>query len=312
MVFLGEVQATGRRVVIKHLRASVASDSMLHARFEQEARVLSSLNHPNIAGFIAFLEDQGNYFLVMEYVAGITLRERIVRDGPLPSREAKAILRGVLQGLSYAHECGIIHRDIKPSNIMIDPSYGAKILDFGIAKVIGSAGLTTSGHQLGTLLYMSPEQVLGRRDVDHRTDLYSLGVMLFEMATGRLPYDAYADSEYALMEQIVKTRTPDPRQYVASLDPILTHFITRVTEKSPSARLQTASECLDVVFRPMRTPPARTPVDDLLHIERSGIAPQEDTTEKTFRWIQLTYTLGFGLFLSGTIIYLVLTRGCKW
>ncbi len=199
---MGDVyQATdsrlGRQVAIKFLPDAVAKDAERHARFEREARLLASLNHPNIAAVHGFEEVQGRAFLVMELIPGETLAAQIAR-GPIPVRDALGIAGQIADALDAAHQRSVIHRDLKPANITITPEGKVKVLDFGLAKafeVEASPGnfshsptlglaATEAGMILGTAAYMSPEQARGRA-VDKRTDIWSFGCVLFEMLTGR-------------------------------------------------------------------------------------------------------------------------------
>lgn len=190
VVYSAREEALGRTVAIKMLSRRMALDSKGLDRFMQEARASARLNHPNIVTIYALGEHQGSPFIVMEYVAGRELSRIIREDGPMPVRRALEITAQVASALAAAHGVGIVHRDIKPHNIMIDDAGRAKVMDFGIAKMHGevAATLTEDGSVLGTPAYMSPEQCMGDK-LDGRSDLYSLGVVLYQMLAGKLPYD---------------------------------------------------------------------------------------------------------------------------
>jgi serine/threonine-protein kinase len=196
----------GRHVAIKVLDAG-ATDSHLAARFRREARILASLNHPNIAAIHDVEEHDDQLWLILEYIKGRTLAQRLV-EGPLPVPEAIAIARRISRALGTAHAQGVIHRDLKPGNVMLDAGAQVKVLDFGIAKTVRSDGLgtepshddqlaeTQEGQLIGTLGYMSPESLRGF-PADRRVDIWAFGIVLFEMLAGRAPFDS-ADAALTL------------------------------------------------------------------------------------------------------------------
>src|SRR3984957_1152734 len=191
----------GREVALKVLPEAFAADAQRLGRFEREAKVLASLNHPNIGSIYGFEDSSGVHALVMELVEGSTLAERIAQ-GKIPVDEALPFAKQIAEGLEYAHERGVVHRDLKPANVKITPDGAVKILDFGLARAIEgdpaavdistsptlSRMATQAGMILGTAAYMSPEQAKGKT-VDRRTDIWAFGCLLFEMLTGRRPFD---------------------------------------------------------------------------------------------------------------------------
>ncbi len=182
-----------RLVALKLIRPESADDPTFYERFSREARAMARLNHPNIVAIHDFGETGGLCFLVMELVEGIDLRRRI-RQGPLEPKAALLIALQVCDALQYAHERGVIHRDIKPENLLLDPVRGVRIADFGLAKLLhcgSDLGLTATQHVLGTPHYMAPESLEAPREVDYRADIFSLGVVLYEMLTGELPLGRY-------------------------------------------------------------------------------------------------------------------------
>jgi serine/threonine protein kinase len=182
-----------RLVALKLIRAESADDPAFAARFSREARAMARMNHPHIVMIHDFGETSGLFYLVMELVEGIDLRRRL-RRGPLELKPALLIALQVCDALEYAHERGVIHRDIKPENILLDPIRGARVADFGIARLIeagGEFGLTATQHLLGTPHYIAPESLERPRDIDCRADIFSLGVVLYEMLTGELPLGRY-------------------------------------------------------------------------------------------------------------------------
>jgi len=241
-VFKAEDTRLGRIVAIKILPAAVASDPDSIARMKREARVAAQLNHPNIAMIHAFEQDGDRVFIVMEYVEGVPLAQLIQR-GPLPEDEVCRIGRSVAEALAEAHEKGIVHRDVKPDNIMVNGAR-VKVLDFGIAKQIEpestgaddpTAYLTKQGFLVGTVHYMSPEQALGKA-LDARSDIFSLGVVLYQAATGTLPFRGESATE--TITQIVRDEPPPPR----GISPPLASIIRRCMAKNREARFTTAAE----------------------------------------------------------------------
>src|ERR1700741_4282479 len=176
-----------RQVAIKLMNREIATDSDQLERFRREARAVAQLSHPHIVGVIDYGEDDGRPYIVFEYVEGETLKERIRRCGRLPTDESLAYAIEITRALGAAHHRGSVHRDIKPQNVLIDEEGMAKVTDFGIARSLDEEGLTADGRVLGTTDYVSPEQALGR-PVTGQSDLYSLGVVLYEMLNGEVPF----------------------------------------------------------------------------------------------------------------------------
>ena len=186
IVYKAEDTKLKREVAIKFLPGSIASDEEERLRFTNEAQAAASLNHPNIATIHAIEETNDQVFFIMELINGPELKQKI-KKGKLSVDESINIIEQIAKGLHAAHQKGIIHRDIKSNNIMLTPSGQVKIMDFGLAKVKGSSQITRLGTTIGTAAYMSPEQAHGKK-VDHRTDLWSMGVIFYEMLTGEMPY----------------------------------------------------------------------------------------------------------------------------
>ncbi|MCX6562565.1 MAG: serine/threonine-protein kinase [Candidatus Aminicenantes bacterium] len=247
VVYEGTDTRLGRTVAIKVLHASVVRDAERMARFEREARILAALNHPNIAAIHGLEESDGTKFLVLEYVPGETLDERIAR-GPVPLKEALEICRQISEGLEAAHEKGIIHRDLKPANVKITPAGIVKVLDFGLAKAAEAASppdsqggtatfafeMTQPGLVMGTPAYMSPEQACGK-PVDRRTDIWAFGCVLYEMLTRKLTFAGETMTE---MLAAVLDKDPDWGALPATVPENVKHMLRRCLEKNRRFRLR--------------------------------------------------------------------------
>ncbi|MBZ0263489.1 serine/threonine protein kinase, partial [bacterium] len=212
-VYLAHYFKLDRTVAIKVLASNLSDDPSIRARFQNEAKLMAKLSHPNIVQLYDILEDGQNLALVMEYIEGRTLDTIIGQEvGPIPEEQALPIFRQIADAVNYAHLKGIIHRDLKPANILVTPANHVKITDFGIAKIAGSRNLTRTGTRMGTLFYMSPEQVEGK-EVDFSADIYALGMTLYEMLAGKMPLKDHDTSDFAIMESILRKELPDPRTY---------------------------------------------------------------------------------------------------
>ncbi len=210
VVYLAEDTKLKRQVAIKFLPHHVSANEEERKRFEIEAQAAAALNHPNIATIYAIEESDGDAFIVMEFIDGIELKDKI-KSGPVPIKEAINIAIQITEGLGAAHKKGIIHRDIKSQNIMITDDGKVKIMDFGLAKISGGSQVTKIGTTVGTIAYMSPEQARGK-EVDHRTDIWSFGVVLYEMLTGQLPFNGEYEQAiiYSILNEEVKTYSDNP------------------------------------------------------------------------------------------------------
>lgn len=208
-VYEGIHEKLGTKVAFKVLSPLLARDPQLRQRFENEANFMASLNHPNITRVLDIEEQDETLVIVMELIEGEGLDDRVKRTGPLSNTEVKVIFTQVLNAFEYAHSKGIVHRDIKPANIFIDKYNQVKILDFGIAKIFGLGNeMTQTGTQMGTPVYMSPEQVRGEKSIDHRSDIYSLGITLYFLLSGKAPYESTEDSSFEIFTKIVNEPIP--------------------------------------------------------------------------------------------------------
>ena len=229
---------SNREEAMKILLPDFASDPDLAARFMAEIRTLAGLEHPGIAQLRTAFQYQNQFVMVMEYVEGTTL-EKLAAESRIPLDQMLDYASQVLAALSYAHSQGVTHRDIKPANIMITSHGLVKLMDFGIAKSTGDMQLTRPGTTMGSVYYMSPEQVRGGT-VDARTDIYSFGVTLYEMLTGRKPFQA--DTSYSVLNAQLNQAPTPPREINPALSPELNAIVLRAMAKLPEERFQTADE----------------------------------------------------------------------
>jgi serine/threonine protein kinase len=258
-VFAARDTVLDRMVAIKSLRSELLSDKSFVARFRAEAKNLALLSHPNITTLYTLHEEGGCLYMMMEMVRGRTL-ETILdeRGAPFTTQEALAIVAQAADGLAYAHEMGIVHRDIKPANLILTNTGLLKIMDFGIARAQGSQRMTRDGSIVGTLAYMSPEQCRGQ-DVDGRTDLYSLGIVLYEMLTGKVPFEASTD--YELMQAHINTPPEWPSRRVMGIEPHVEKALMKALSKKASDRFGTLSAFKDA----LGAPASRTEALSIVH-----------------------------------------------
>ena len=232
-----------RDVAIKIMHSFLADEENFLTRFQREAKSMASLNHNNIVGVYDFDVQDGIYYIVMEYVSGGTLKERLESlarsNEKMPLSESVRLVLEVADALAYAHSRSMVHRDIKPGNIMVDEEGHAVLTDFGIAKILSGPSFTATGAMIGTPAYMSPEQGLGQAG-DERSDLYALGVLFYQMSTGQLPYDA--DTPLAVILKHVNEPIPEPQVRNEELPAELSAVIVKAMAKDPAKRYQSAAE----------------------------------------------------------------------
>ena len=244
-----------RTVAVKILSGTFANDPDFVARFSQEARASAALTHPNVVAVHDQGVAEGFPFLVMEFVSGRTIREVLHETGPLASAHALEIMKSVLAGLGAAHAAGFIHRDIKPENVLITDAGHVKVTDFGLARVIDDTPVSdsTGAVLLGTMAYLSPEQVQ-QQSLDQRSDVYSAGILLFEMLTGRVPFTGSSPLDVAYMH--VNQDVPAPSSFQPDVPPAVDHLVLAATHRNPNDRLQSAEAFLDGVNRATNAVPA--------------------------------------------------------
>lgn len=286
VVYKAEDPLLGRIVAIKTITlvSDAAERIEYEARFFQEARAAGGLNHPSLITIHDIGREGDVAYMAMELVDGVELREIMTR-GPLPLGLALGIIAQAAEGLAYAHERGVVHRDIKPGNIMIVRGRHAKIMDFGIARMRVSDVKTQTGAILGSPKYMSPEQVAGKR-VDHRADIFSLGVVLYELTAGTAPFAAPNMAQ--LMQQIAVATPLPPSAVNHSLPPMLDLIVARALEKEPDARYQSAAEmaadlrrCIAELPEPENTAPVANAPAERLDLELDATVNAHRTAERT-------------------------------
>jgi predicted Ser/Thr protein kinase len=232
-VYLARDETLDRPVAIKMMHREISEQPDHLERFNQEARSVAKVSHPNVVTVIDAGEDAGRPYIVLEYVEGETLKQRIRREGPLDSRDATAIAIEIARGLAVAHARRLVHRDIKPQNVLIEPSGRAKLTDFGISRQLEQDGMTATGRVVGTTDYVSPEQALGK-SVDPRSDIYSLGIVLFEMLTGNVPFEA--ESQVGVAMKHVTENLPDVQEIRPDVSAALALVVDKATTKDPAER----------------------------------------------------------------------------
>jgi serine/threonine protein kinase len=229
-----------RMVAIKVMHQAFLEDQNFLARFEREAQIVAKLEHPHIVPVYDFAEFEGQPFLVMKYIEGQTLKA-VNERGALPLEEIVRIMPPIAAALDYAHVHGVLHRDIKPSNIILDQQGTPYLTDFGLARMAQSGESTLSTDMLlGTPHYISPEQAMGRRDLDSRTDLYSLGVVLYELVVGRVPFSA--DTPFAIIHDHIYRPLPAPSSINPEVPPEVEAVLVKMLAKNPADRYGTAAE----------------------------------------------------------------------
>jgi beta-lactam-binding protein with PASTA domain/tRNA A-37 threonylcarbamoyl transferase component Bud32 len=292
-VYCAQDQQLGRRVALKLLYRHLAEDEQFVERFKREASSAASLQHPNIVGIFDRGQWDGTYYIAMEYVEGRTLKDIVRERGPAPPEAAVDVVLQILRAARFAHQRGIVHRDLKPQNVLIDDEGRIKVADFGIARA-GASDMTETGSVMGTAQYLSPEQAQGR-PVDARSDLYSIGIVLYEMLTGRVPFDAESPVTVAL-KQVSEAPMP-PREIDPAIPPALEGVVLRALEKDPAHRFGNADEFIEALHRARLTPDevvvaAPPPLDEIVEEE-------ERKSRRWWLWLLILIALAviaFGLY----------------
>jgi serine/threonine-protein kinase len=305
----------GRRVAVKVLHSQFSSDEAFVKRFRREAQAAANLSHPNIVGIYDWGQEGSTYFIVMELVEGKSLRDVLRDEGPLLPRRAIEIAAEVSAALSVAHRSGLVHRDVKPGNMLLAPDGTVKVTDFGIARAWDdSSELTKTGAVIGTATYFSPEQAQGAQ-ADERSDIYALGVVMYEMLTGRPPFSG--ESPVAIAYQHVSSVAAQPSLDNPDVPPDLDRIVMRALDKDPELRYQSADDLRQdlllflrgeapatvpaadaptEVMQPSRVPPATATPDEIYR----QVAPPDQTTSQLpfiITTFALVVALGVGIYL---------------
>ena len=265
----------GKHVALKVPHFAMEADPALFDRFQREEAIGIALDHPNVMRIYP-QDDRSRVYMVMEWVEGRLLRQVMYEQGKMPTARAIGITLGILKALDYIHKNGVVHRDLKPENIMLDPQDGIKLIDFGIASQAGAKRLTYAGftQALGSPDYISPEQVKGKRG-DARSDLYAVGVMLYEMLSGKTPFAG--PSPLAVMNDRLINHPLPPREAEPSISPQLQEVLYRALEREPKNRY----------------PSAHSFAQDLEHLDQVGVAQRSELTDwkkrKSNKWRQVVY-----------------------
>src|SRR3954469_25745988 len=259
-VWCVEDEVLGRRVALKLLGGRYVEDAEFRERFRREAQAAAGLAHPNIVGIFDRSEWEGTPYIAMELVDGRTLKELVTERGPLPPAVAVNFVEQILRALGYAHRRGIVHRDVKPQNVIVDAEGVAKVADFGIARAANSE-MTQAGTMVGTVQYLSPEQAQGL-PVDRRSDLYSVGVVLYELLTGHVPFEGEAPVSIALKH--VNERPAPVGQLRPGIPPALDAVVLRALEKDPALRFQSAEEFIAALEAARRGEARQVVVDEVI------------------------------------------------
>lgn len=244
-VYKGIHNTLDRIVALKMINPELVNNTEIIGRFYNEAKIHAQLNHPNIVTVYDFIKQNDNYYIVMEYVKGESIGNIIKDQGPFEVNIAINIFNQIFSGIYHAHKKGIIHRDVKPNNFILTPNV-VKITDFGIAHIISNTGYTMDGSMLGTPKYMSPEQILGNT-LDHRSDIYSLGISMYEILTGRPPFESESNSDYEVKKGHVELEPPRLSSIKKDIPPKLEEVVLKAIAKKPEDRYESVQQMIEAI-----------------------------------------------------------------
>ncbi|MCU0235765.1 MAG: protein kinase [Acidobacteria bacterium] len=292
-----------REVALKVVHPQLADNQQLMERFKIEAMTQARLNHPNIVTIFSFNRIEDEYVIAMEYIAGRSLKEMLQEKKQLHPAEAVDIITQVAEGLRYAHAHNVIHRDIKPANILVSRDGKVKISDFGIAKILGAQGLTKTGILIGTPWYTSPEQIVGK-EIDFRTDLYSLGVTFYELLTGRVPFDSETNSEFQIQKAHLETPPPRPSIFNPEIGIKLEKIILQALQKKVEKRFQNARDMIEELHG-VRSDLTRAGMSAPLEVTQRIVRRSEG--KRRLLLLPLKALAFLALLVAGIALFLVLT-----
>jgi len=320
-VFKAYHPALDRYVALKVMHPAFAGDPNFLARFQREARIVAKLDHPHVVPIYDYSSHRGHPYLVMRFVEGETLKARMER-GPLDMQEVLRIAQAVGEALTYAHGQGVLHRDIKPSNILLTPDGGVYLTDFGLARMAEAGESTLSRDMmLGTPQYVAPEQAKGMKDLDARTDIYSLGIVLYELLVGRPPF--VADTPFAVIHDHIFTPLPLPSELNPDLPEPVQRLLLKALAKEPDDRFQSVEELIDTLAASLKSTLTPTPAETVASssetivvpppqpeaVERVQVRKVKQEPEKSRPW--LWAVAGAVALLCLIVIALVLTRDVR-
>src|SRR4051794_2959323 len=303
-VYLARDTTLDRSVAVKVMHREMSEQEDQLQRFRQEARAVAKLSHPNVVAVIDAGEDGGHPYIVFEYVEGETLKQRISRVGALDAQEALAYAIEIARGLTVAHARKMVHRDIKPQNVLIDAEGRAKLTDFGISRQLEQDGMTATGRVLGTTDYVAPEQAMGH-GVDQRSDIYSLGVVLYEMLVGQVPF--HADSQVGVAMKHVNEELPDVQQRRPEVSAAAALVVERATAKDPADRYRQVGEMIDDLSTALEVEAARagsTTGEATSVLEAVPPAKRKLSTRARWSWaaILLLILIGGGVLVAVQVV----------
>jgi len=294
------------KVAVKLINPEIAADANTIRRFKNELKFARKITHKNVCRMHDLNEYENIKYITMEYVPGEDLKSSIRRMGPLTAGKAVFIAKQVCKGLREAHKLGVVHRDLKPQNIMIDGDGNARIMDFGIARSLKTKGITETGMMIGTPHYISPEQVTGK-DIDQRSDIYSLGIIIFEMVTGRVPFEGETPINIAFMHKTEKA--PDARKFNAQVPLDLSQLILKCMEKDKKKRYQSTEEILS----DLRKIEKEIPTTDRVLLKKDQITSRSIAAKRRLKKLLIPALVIIALAIAGIIIrmYLPLSEVSK-
>ena len=290
-----------QEVALKLIKPEIAKDKKTIERFRNELKIARNIRHKNICGMFDLGETEGAHFITMEYIPGEDLRSFIRRIGQLPVGKSISISKQICEGMVEAHRLGVVHRDLKSNNIMIDKEGNARIMDFGIARSLEAKGITGAGVMIGTPEYMSPEQVEGK-DVDQRSDIYSLGVILYEMVTGQVPFEG--DTPFTIGVKHKSEIPQNPKKLNTQIPDDLSRLILKCLEKDKEKRYQSAED----VRSELENIEKGIPTTERVIAKRKSTTPREMTVTFSFRKLFIPAVVVIAIAAIAALIWLLLPQ----